>query len=76
MKNKEYYKNRFEESDEKFKFYIHLFIYIAMSIVFIVFNLSSTPESLWFQWPIMGWGIGVVVHALKVFVFSKRMNID
>ena len=76
MKNKEYLKNRLKDSNEKFKFYIHLSIYVAMSIVFVVFNLSSTPEELWFQWPIMGWGIGVAFHALSVFVFSKRMNID
>lgn len=36
----------------------------------IIINLSTATEYLWFKWPLLGWGIGVVFHALGVFVFA------
>lgn len=30
-------------------------------------NWIATPEVWWVQWPFLGWGIGVVAHALVVF---------
>jgi hypothetical protein len=29
--------------------------------------MAMSPESLWFVWPLMGWGIAIVLHALRVF---------
>jgi hypothetical protein len=48
---------------------------IAVSILLIVINLSSSTQYLWFKWPLMGWGIGVLFHALGVFVFSGRTSV-
>ena len=31
--------------------------------------MVTSPGSLWFIWPLMGWGIGFAFHALSVFVF-------
>jgi len=30
--------------------------------------MTMWPQSLWFIWPLMGWGIAIVLHALRVFV--------
>jgi hypothetical protein len=38
----------------------------------IIINLSSSSQNLWFQWPLIGWGIGVLFHGLGVFVFSGK----
>jgi hypothetical protein len=48
-------------------FYIHLFAYIAVNIVLLAINLLTTPAVLWFQWPLLGWGIGVAVHAFLAY---------
>ena len=56
--------------EAKFGFYIHLAVYIAVSIVLIGINLSTSTQYLWFLWPLIGWGIGLSFHALGVFVFS------
>jgi hypothetical protein len=36
----------------------------------VIVNISTSPQYLWFKWPLIGWGIGVISHALGVFVFT------
>jgi len=52
-------------------FYTHLAVYVCVNAVLVLINLVANPESLWFYWPLMGWGIGVFFHAMSVFVFSR-----
>jgi len=59
----------------KFSFYVHLSIYIAVNILLIIINLSTSPQYFWFKWPLMGWGIALFFHALGTFVFSGRSAI-
>jgi len=33
----------------------------------LVLNLVASPQYLWFIWPLLWWGIGVIFHGLKVF---------
>ena len=72
MENQEAYQKAKKRVEAKFGFYIHLSVYIAVSILLITINLISSTEYLWFKWPIMGWGIGVFFHAMGVFVFTGR----
>lgn len=52
-------------------FYTHLIIYIAVIAILAAFNLIRRPDHIWFFWPALGWGIGVLLHGLNVFeVFS------
>lgn len=55
--------------DAKIGFFTHLGVYIVVNALLIVINLQSSPEHLWFYWPLLGWGIGIAFHALGVFVF-------
>ena len=48
-------------------FYSHLVTYILVNAVLVVINLLTSPEYLWFIWPIIGWGVGLVIHAFTVF---------
>jgi hypothetical protein len=50
-------------------FYIHLTVYIVVNLMLFTINMVTSPGSLWFIWPLMGWGIGFAFHALSVFVF-------
>ena len=70
MQNQE--SNQAAKNREKAKreFYFHLSVYITVNILLIIINLSTSNEYLWFKWPLMGWGIGVIFHALGVFVFK------
>ncbi|MBE8726948.1 2TM domain-containing protein [Flavobacterium hungaricum] len=53
---------------EKIKgFYGNLTSFILVNIILIFINLYTSPNHLWFYWPLMWWGFGVVIHGLKVF---------
>jgi len=51
-------------------FYGNLAAYILVNIFLIILNLATSPKYLWFFWPLLGWGIGVVFHGLSVFKVS------
>jgi transcriptional regulator with XRE-family HTH domain len=50
-------------------FYIHLAQYLVVITVLTVINLVTHPSKLWFFWPALGWGIGVLAHAAATFEF-------
>jgi hypothetical protein len=47
-------------------FKIHLLVYLSVNALLIVINLTTTPHTYWFFWPLLGWGVGVVGHAFGV----------
>lgn len=71
MENNEAYQKAKKRVETKVGFYIHLAIYISVSVLLAIINLSTTPHLLWFKWPLIGWGIGVCFHGLGAFVFSE-----
>lgn len=52
-------------------FYHHLAIYIIVNIGLFILNMISSPGHLWFYWPLFGWGIGIISHAISVFGFGR-----
>lgn len=57
-------------------FYGNLIAYVVVNLGLMVLNLVTSPNHLWFFWPMLGWGIGVVFHGLKVFNYSPFFNKD
>jgi hypothetical protein len=57
-------------------FYVHLTVYVLVNLVLLTINLLTSPHRLWFVWPLMGWGIGLVLHALRVFGWGRRSGED
>jgi hypothetical protein len=55
-------------------FYGNLIAYIIFNGFFLILNLMTTPNEIWFYWPLLGWGIGVIFHAMKVFNYSPFFN--
>ena len=53
-------------------FYRHAAIYVAVNLFLVFWNLRHNPDQLWFQWPMLGWGIGLLSHGISVF--SYRWN--
>ena len=47
-------------------FYIHLAVFVLVNALLLVLN-ASTGAPWWAQWPLLGWGIGVIGHAIAVF---------
>ena len=47
-------------------FYMHLTVYVLVNVLLLAINLATTPDRLWFYWPLLGWGIGVAAHGASV----------
>jgi hypothetical protein len=48
-------------------FYGHLSVYVVVNLSLILINMALSPENIWFIWPLVGWGLGIVLHAFRVF---------
>ena len=48
-------------------FYGNLISYLIVIGGLAVLNLATYPKYLWFLYPAIGWGIGVIIHAMAVY---------
>jgi uncharacterized membrane protein len=48
-------------------FYIHLIVFVLVMLLLLAINWATTPTIWWVQWPFLGWGVGILAHALAVF---------
>mgnify|MGYP003381549272 CR=1 FL=1 len=58
----------------KLGFFIHLAAYVTVNALLVFINYSTTPQHLWFKWPLVGWGIGLFFHWLAIFVGPSLMQ--
>jgi len=67
---------KYEEAKKRVKelkdFYRNLITYAAVNIFLIIINLITSPNRLWFYWVTIFWGIGIVLHASKVFILKGK----
>ena len=53
-------------------FYSNLISYVII-IPFLAFiNYYTSPQYLWFIWPMLGWGFGLSIHALKTYGIGRN----
>lgn len=52
-------------------FYGNLISYCIIIPFLIILNLITSPRNIWFYWPMLGWGIGLVAHGMSVFAIGK-----
>lgn len=48
-------------------FYTHLLQYAVVIPFLWVINVLTSMHYLWAIWPTLGWGLGIVLHAFRVF---------
>ncbi|EHQ34635.1 2TM domain-containing protein [Methanoplanus limicola] len=74
MEDDESYRRAKEKVQELKGFYSHLSAYILVNIILILINLITSPQSLWFYWITLFWGIGILVHAWNTFGHCKILD--
>ena len=37
-------------------------------------NMITSPDTLWFYWPLLGWGIGVAIHAFAMVTEGRLLG--
>jgi len=48
-------------------FYSHLTNYVVVIAILFTINIFTDPSYIWAWWPALGWGIGIVNHAIHAF---------
>lgn len=57
-------------------FYMHAMTFVVINIFIMLVNLITSPDYLWFLWAILGWGLGLALHALSTFDWLGRFDSD
>ncbi|HIQ39189.1 MAG TPA: 2TM domain-containing protein [Methanothermococcus okinawensis] len=76
----EEYKKAYREvrkERERKGFIIHLVVYLLANTVMAIYNLVYTPQHLWFFWPLIFWGFGLLCHYLSALrLLEKELEKD
>jgi hypothetical protein len=56
-------------------FYTHAAVYVVVNIGIFIIDMV-TDGGPWFYWPLIGWGIGLMVHGISVFGPETRLGRD
>ncbi len=67
----EYIKAR-KRAEAKYRFFIHAGVYAAVMVLLVIINFVTSPQSIWFVWPLIGWGFAVVLHGVRVFLLADK----
>ena len=74
MSDDELYRRAERKVDEKIGFYKHLYSYIGVNILLFAINAITSFGKWWFYWVTIFWGIGLVIHFLKTFVLTGKLE--
>ena len=69
------YRKARERVRKKKGFYGHLSAYLAVGVFFLVMNMVTDPWDLWFFYPMMPWGVGLLIHYFGVFGLPGREKV-
>lgn len=64
-----------ERAAELKDFYKHLVTYVLVCSLLVVIDVAGSSSSAdtflglkWAYWPIFGWGIAIIIHAIQTFI--------
>jgi Na+/melibiose symporter-like transporter len=67
------YKEARNRVNELRLFYRNLMTYLIINVVLVIINLVTNPDHLWFYWVTIFWGIGMLFHAMSVFLGKGQL---
>ena len=74
MSEEDLYKKAERRADEKIGFYKHLISFAGVNIFMIVINALTSPGDWWFYWVTIFWGIALLIHFLRIFVLTGKLE--
>ncbi len=75
MPETETYERARGRAEVKYGFFVHAVVYVAVMVLLVVINMLTSPGTIWFIWPLVGWGLAVALHSALVFLFADRDTI-
>jgi hypothetical protein len=73
MESHEAYEKAKRRVEAKIGFYIHVAVYAGVNLLLLIINLTTSPRHLWFKWPLIGWGIGLLFHGIGISLHSRGL---
>ncbi|MFM6155941.1 MAG: 2TM domain-containing protein [Cuspidothrix sp.] len=67
-KNVEVKQEKMSHSQQQKAFKSHLLIFIAINAFLVILNLVVSPGYFWAIYPMLGWGLGLLLHGIKVYM--------
>lgn len=74
MSEESLYRRAEKIADEKIAFYKHLYSYVTVNVILFALNAITSFGDWWFYWVTVFWGIGILVHFFKTFLFTGRLE--
>ncbi len=59
-------------AEAKYKFFVHVAVFLAVMLLLVIIDMLTSPGVIWFIWPLVGWGLAVVLHGAKVYLLADR----
>jgi len=69
--NVEVKKEQMSNSQQRKAFKSHLFAFIAINGFLVLLNLVVSPGYFWAIYPMLGWGLGLLLHGMKVYISNS-----
>ncbi|WP_374665184.1 2TM domain-containing protein [Ramlibacter sp.] len=60
-----------KRTNAKLGWYMHLAIYVVVNLFIFAMSQHAFGQRPWSVYPLLGWGLGVVLHGLSVFVLGS-----
>ena len=57
-------------------FYHHLLVFAMVNSGLAAINFVVSPGRLWFYWPLLGWGVWLVLHAFATFARGRWLGAE
>ena len=61
-----------EKAKQKLGFYSHFVVFILVNLLLFFIDVIVNKGKIWFFWVLIGWGIGIISHYVRVFVIGDR----
>ncbi len=68
------YRRAEKRADEKISFYKHLYSFVGVNLLLFIVNALTSFGEWWFYWVTIFWGIGLIIHFLKIYIFTDRFE--
>ncbi len=59
----------------KLGWYLHLTIYVLVNLTMLALSDHAFGHRPWSVFPLLGWGLGLVLHGISVFVLSSGSSL-
>ncbi|GAB2481863.1 hypothetical protein GCM10027082_35780 [Comamonas humi] len=54
----------------KLGWYVHALVYVLVNLALFALSRHGWGERPWSVWPLLGWGLGLALHGVSVFVLG------